>query len=47
VRDGNLVSGRTWNDQHRYMPEFMRMVAEEVARGAGAPSPLASAVPRG
>lgn len=27
VRDGNLVSGRTWHDQHRYMPEFMRMLA--------------------
>jgi protease I len=47
VRDGNMVSGRTWNDQHRYMPEFMRMVAEEVARDAGAQSSLATAVLRG
>lgn len=27
VRDGNLVSGRTWHDQHLYMKEFMRMLA--------------------
>ena len=27
VRAGNLVSGRTWHDQHLYMPEFMRMLA--------------------
>jgi len=27
VRDGNLVSGRTWHDQHLYMREFMRMLA--------------------
>ncbi|MGP8247520.1 MAG: DJ-1/PfpI family protein [Bryobacteraceae bacterium] len=47
VRDGNMVSGRTWNDQHRYMPEFMRMVAEEVARNPGAQSSLASAALRG
>jgi protease I len=30
VRDENLVSGRTWHDQHLYMPEFMRMLAEYV-----------------
>jgi protease I len=47
VRDGSMVSGRTWNDQHLYMPEFMRMVAQEVARNAGARSSLASTVPRG
>ncbi len=34
VRDGNLVSGRTWHDQHRYMPEFMRMIASYVEAGA-------------
>jgi protease I len=27
VRSGNLVSGRTWHDQHVYMPEFVRMLA--------------------
>ena len=27
VRDGNLVSGRTWHDNHLFMPEFMRMLA--------------------
>jgi protease I len=31
VRDGNLVSGRTWHDQHLYMPAFLEMLAE-VAR---------------
>ena len=31
VRCGNMVSGRTWHDQHLYMPEFMRMLAPEVA----------------
>lgn len=31
VRDGNLVSGRTWHDQHLYMPEFMRMLAKQGA----------------
>ncbi|MEO7651988.1 MAG: DJ-1/PfpI family protein [Bryobacteraceae bacterium] len=30
VRDGNLVSGRTWHDQHLNMPEFMNMLAEYV-----------------
>jgi protease I len=29
VRCGNLVSGRTWHDQHLYMPEFLRMVAQQ------------------
>lgn len=47
VRDGNMVSGRTWNDQHLYMPEFMRMVAAEVARNTGAQSSLASTLRRG
>jgi protease I len=45
VRDGNMVSGRTWNDQHLYMPEFMRMVAREVARNAAAEFSLASTAP--
>ncbi|MEZ5365006.1 MAG: DJ-1/PfpI family protein [Bryobacterales bacterium] len=26
VRDGNLVSGRTWHDQHLYMPVFLEML---------------------
>lgn len=26
VRDGNLVSGRTWHDQHLYMPTFIEML---------------------
>ena len=47
VRDGNMVSGRTWNDQHLYLPEFMRMVAREIARNAGVELSLASAAPRG
>ncbi len=28
VRDGNLVSGRTWHDQHLYMPVFVAMLDE-------------------
>jgi protease I len=32
VRAGNMVSGRTWHDQHLYMPEFMRMLAEECTK---------------
>jgi hypothetical protein len=26
VIDGNMVSGRTWHDQHQYMREFMKML---------------------
>jgi protease I len=26
VVSGNMVSGRTWHDQHLYMPVFMRMI---------------------
>ena len=33
VRDGNMVSGRTWHDQHLYMPEFMSMLADYVKQG--------------
>jgi len=32
VRDGNMVSGRTWHDQHDYMREFMRMLREQARR---------------
>ena len=32
VRSGNLVSGRTWHDQHLYMPEFLRMLAAAQAQ---------------
>jgi protease I len=28
VREGNMVSGRTWHDQHLYMREFVDMLAE-------------------
>lgn len=28
VRDGNLVSGRTWHDNPNFMREFMKMLAE-------------------
>lgn len=28
VRDGNLVSGRTWHDNHLFMREFMKMLDE-------------------
>lgn len=28
VRSEHMVSGRTWHDQHLYMPEFVRMLAE-------------------
>ena len=31
VVSGNMVSGRTWHDQHLYMPVFMRMLAEAAA----------------
>jgi protease I len=31
VREGNMVSGRTWHDQHLYMREFMKML-DEVSR---------------
>ena len=32
VRDGNMVTGRGWFDQHLYMPEFMKMLKEQAAR---------------
>ena len=41
VRDGNLVSGRTWHDQHLYMAEFMQMIAEQRVRSNGARRPAA------
>jgi|ERR1035441_3149276 protease I len=31
VRADNMVSGRTYNDQHLYMPEFLRMLGQEGA----------------
>jgi protease I len=31
---GNMVSGRTWHDQHLYMPVFMKMVAAHCAAPA-------------
>jgi protease I len=35
VRAGNMVSGRTWHDQHLYMAEFMEMIAAECAKSSG------------
>ena len=35
VRDGNMVSGRTWHDQHLYMAEFMQMIAAQCAKSNG------------
>ena len=32
VRDANMVSGRTWHDNHLYMAEFMRMLKDYEAR---------------
>ncbi|MEO8127569.1 MAG: DJ-1/PfpI family protein [Bryobacteraceae bacterium] len=32
VISGNMVSGRTWHDQHLYMPVFMDMLAKFAAR---------------
>jgi len=32
VVSGNMVSGRTWHDQHLYMPVFMRMIAGALAK---------------
>ena len=32
VIDGNMVSGRTWHDQDRYMREFMKMLHAQAAR---------------
>jgi protease I len=37
VRHGNMVSGRTYRDQHLYMAEFMRMLTEEGKKAAAAP----------
>lgn len=41
VRCGNMVSGRTWHDQHLYMPEFMRMMMEYRAARNGHVAALA------
>ena len=30
VIDGNMVSGRTWHDNHRFMPVFMRWLNEGI-----------------
>ena len=43
VRSGNMVSGRTWHDQHLYMPEFIRMLAETGVTVNGARSTLVRA----
>jgi len=31
VRDGNMVSGRTWHDNHLFMREFMKMLRAAAA----------------
>jgi protease I len=36
VRDGNLVTGRTWHDNPYYMREFMKMLAEAGQSAAAA-----------
>jgi len=36
VRDGNMVSGRTWHDNPYYIREFMKMLAEQRAKSAEA-----------
>jgi protease I len=36
VRDGNLVTGRTWKDNPYYMREFMKMLAEAGKSAAAA-----------
>lgn len=36
VLDGNMVSGRTWHDQDRYMRQFMKMLHAQVEREANA-----------
>ncbi|MBI1353664.1 MAG: peptidase [Acidobacteria bacterium] len=43
VRDGNLVSGRTWHDQHLYMPVFVAMLDEFCGVSKTAP-PVAQAL---
>ena len=38
VRDGNMVSGRTWHDNHLFMREFMNMLRDyQQANGNAAP----------
>jgi protease I len=34
VRDGNMVSGRTWHDNPHYIGEFMRMLREPATAAA-------------
>jgi protease I len=43
VRDGNMVSGRTWHDQHLYMREFIRMLAAATPLLDGKEASLANA----
>ncbi len=38
VRDGNMVSGRTWHDNHLYIKEFMRMLRESQMHEPGVAS---------
>jgi protease I len=32
VEDGNFISGRTWHDQHLYMPVFVKLLLERAGR---------------
>lgn len=43
VRDGNLVSGRTWHDQHLYMPVFVAML-DQLCGLSTTPAPIAAAI---
>ena len=45
VRTGNMVSGRTYGDQHLYMAEFMRMLAQEGTRDGNSPRPASVEAP--
>lgn len=42
VIDGNMVSGRTWHDQHRYMRQFMKMLHSQVERETAVRKPQLS-----
>lgn len=43
VRDGNMVSGRTWHDNHLFLAEFMRMLRAAEARSASSQTVAATA----
>ena len=47
VISGNMVSGRTWHDQHLYMPVFMKMLDQYAARDEAAARDLQPAAING